>query len=276
MTTQKIDLHVHSYCSDGELSPEQVCQEAKRLGLYGLSITDHDTTSAYPSVLNEAKELGLKMITGAEFSSSFDGCPVDILAYSFIPDKLAPFVTFHQQRRYLRNKRIVYKLQQLGIELSEQDLQSLASGPEGFIGRPHIALALVNKGVVKTIDEAFSIYLGDHKKAYVLADNPSITATIDTIHKAGGLAFIAHPHLLRKPHLFERLINFPFDGIEGYYGWMPHERNAPFIKAAQKKGLLVSGGSDFHGSRRPKNYLGASSTPIEVFERLLSHYESHQ
>lgn len=173
----RADLHCHSLCSDGTVSPEGLVQLAIKVGLSGFSITDHDSIEAYPAAMLEAKKLGLEMISGVEFSSVHKGVSVHILCYSFsLGDSfIHQLCHTHKIRRHNRNREILRKLNAQGMFITEEDIsQSVYDLPEGrrTIGRPHIAQAMMRKGYVKTVSEAFKKYLGDGESCFA-PGNPS-------------------------------------------------------------------------------------------------------
>lgn len=270
----RADLHCHSFFSDGTLSPEELVNAALDLGLSGLSITDHDTTGAYPEVLKIAKEKNLSIITGVEFSATLEGCSVHILSYSF-PESHPAILGLcekHHSRRTLRNRLILEELSKLKMPISEMELTA-ASKNSKTVGRPHIALAMMQKGYVSDIQEAFKKYIGDGKKAFVPGRTISVEETLSAIHEAKGLAVIAHPHLLKNQEIFKKLLKLPFDGMECFYSQFPLAEQKKWEKIALDHGLMISGGSDFHGATKPKTPLGCSYIPESLFRPFLEHYE---
>jgi predicted metal-dependent phosphoesterase TrpH len=208
----KADLHCHSTCSDGTFSPEQLVKHALEIGLKGLSITDHDTIEAYRTILPIAQELGLAMITGIEFSAMFKGVSVHILGYAFKwddPDLLA-LCQKHKRRREERNAKMLHRLAKLGMPIEDKDICE-AFSTSHTLGRPHIAQAMINKGYVRTIPEAFKKYLGDGKSAFVQGESYSVEETIQAIHRAKGAAVIAHPHLIESKTTLRALLDMNFD-----------------------------------------------------------------
>lgn len=266
----RFDLHCHTTCSDGTLPPEKIIALAQQLQLEGLSITDHDTIAAYDQPLD------FRIITGIEFSSSLEGVPIHILGYAFKPKDphVLNLEARQTKRRQERNQKMIQKLQSLGFDVTLDDVLTLFNPQPKQVGRPHLAQILVEKGYVSTFKEAFSKYLREGKLCYVPSLTPTIEETIDTIHQANGFAILAHPHLIPKKSIYKKLLNFPFDGIEGYYAKMGH-KNLPFIEEGKKRGWLVTGGSDFHGSIRPLNPLGCSFTPQETFEVMEKRYHDN-
>jgi len=262
----RADLHCHSTCSDGTCTPIELLTLAKEKEIAALSITDHDTLDAYTdNLFEEAKNRGVKLFMGVEFSSRQKEYPVHLLGYGVkkTPEILA-FCKQHQERRLHRNRAILEKLCRLSIIIEEEEL----GDPEArTVGRPHIAQILMEKGVVSSIQEAFDRFIGEGKPCFEPGVSFTPEETIAVIHKAGGKAFIAHPHLVKKGAILRELLEMPFDGIECYYGrYYRHEKK--WLKLAREKGWLVSGGSDFHGSVKPHIQLGCSWTPKEHVERI--------
>ena len=272
MTSKKqpfADLHCHSTFSDGTLTPQELLKLAKKRGLRGLSITDHDTIQSYREALPLGEELGIKLISGAEFSSQHGGTTIHVLAYSFSLDdpNINSLCQQHIIRRRDRNLSILKKMEENGMRITEEELMEVA-GKMATIGRPHIASIMVKKGYVKNLHEAFRNYLGDTKSFYVNGHYPTTEETIEVIHQSKGFAVLAHPHLLKNPLLFAELQNLPFDGLEAYYASFPASEEQPWLDEAKSQGWLVTGGSDFHGGDRSVNKLGVSWTPQETFELL--------
>ncbi len=275
----RADLHCHSTCSDGSLTPKELLDLAKASDLRGLSITDHDSFKAYAEALPYAEEIGLKLFSGAEFSSTGKLGSAHILAYAFDLNSksLEAFCERHMIRRNERNGEILRLLEKKGMPVSAEEVR-VAAGPfkEVIIGRPHIAKAMVEKGYVPHISAAFHRYLGDGKPCYAPGDVITAEETIDQIHKAGGKAVIAHPHLIRNPGLLAALLRMDFDGIEGHYaGFAPHIQQQ-FVKLGVDRGWMVTGGSDFHGDPKPHIPLGRSWVGEETFNLLYEHFLAHE
>jgi len=269
----RADLHCHSTCSDGSDSPEQLIHLAIELGLKGLSITDHDTIAAYETAIPLAKELNFPLLSGVEFSSSHREEPVHVLGYGF--DLKSPFISEfcdrHQKRRRDRNAKILEKLRKHRIVISEDALYSRF---HGTVGRPHIALLLVEQGVVTSVKEAFQKYLGEGKPAYYPGERITVEETIACIKSAGGKAILAHPHLLQRSTTIRDLLTMTFDGLEAYYAKMSPDQEKKWIEIAQEKQWILTGGSDYHGEVKPNIPLGASWVNQETFESLYEHFHS--
>lgn len=267
----KADLHCHTTCSDGSLDPKEMIDLAVEIGLSALSITDHDTIDAYKVAIPYAKEKGLLLGTGIEFSCEYKKQSIHVLGYGFSleDETFSKYCLRQQEKRLHRNREILEKLQRLHIAVEEKDLVLLHE-KASTLGRPHIAAVMVSKGYVRSIQEAFQLYLGDDKRCFVPGEPFPVAEAIDVIHKAGGKAFIAHPHLYQNSHLIKEVISLPFDGIECYYGRSHPDKVKRWKKMAQHKGLLISGGSDFHGKAKPHIPLGASWVDLAIFESIFS------
>lgn len=272
----RTDLHCHSTCSDGTLTPTEIVHLAYEKKLSGLSITDHDTIAAYEEALPVADSCKIPMVTGAEFSAVHEKTNVHILAYSFSSQSalIQDFCRMHCQRRTLRNQIILDLLASKGMPIDEHELGK--STPSAIIGRPHIAIAMIKKGYVKTIQEAFHSYIGEGKPCYFPGEKISVEETLDYIHQAKGLAVIAHPHLINNTKIIRGLLDLNFDGIEAYYGRFPPSEHERWVKIGARKGWVITGGSDFHGAIKPNLPLGCSWTNEETFSILYRHYLQNQ
>lgn len=275
MNEFRADLHCHTTCSDGSLSPTQVMEHAAAIGLQGLSITDHDTIAAYAEALPVAQKLQISLVSGVEFSAVQADTNVHILAYAF--PLASPFIQGlcerHHARRRDRCHRILELLAQKGIDL-QRDSSLLRAIQASSVGRPHVAAAMVRNGSVRSIEEAFKRYLGEGRSCYVSVDPITAEETLAVIHQAGGLAVLAHPHLLPDERVLLDVLKLPFDGIEAYYAKFGRYRNQRWVDIAAQRGWLITGGSDFHGEAKPQIALGVSWVNAEVFQVLWQHYEA--
>lgn len=254
----RADLHCHSTASDGTLTPEELIELAKERGLQGLAICDHDTIGGFLQARAKAKELNILLGSGVEFSCQHQGISVHVLGYDFLPDnqELLALCKRHESRRSERNKKIVKNLRALGVDIKEEELLTISQ--EKMIGRPHIAKILVDKGVVPNFETAFQRYLAEGKPAFSHGETFSLEETLAVIHAARGKAFLAHPHLHRGRKEVKKILELPFDGVECYYARFTEKEAQSFLEIAHKQSLLISGGSDFHGSIKPHSYLGSS------------------
>jgi hypothetical protein len=270
----RADLHTHTIYSDGSFTPHELIDHAVEIGLNALSITDHDTVDAYTDAFSYAKSKGLILVSGVEFSSLYKKQNVHILGYGIDTELpfLREFCKIQQDRRKGRNFEILSKLKRCRFVIEQSELESLEKIHKA-VGRPHIAKLMIDKGYVKTIQEAFSLYLGDGKSCYCQGVSANIDEVLDVIKQAAGKSFIAHPHLLKDGGIVRELLNHPFNGLECYYGRCSTEKERRWLKMARAKKLLISGGSDFHGSIKPYLPLGCSWTPKEEFIRIFPSYE---
>ncbi len=272
----KADLHCHSTCSDGSKTPEEIVLIAKEIGLSALAITDHDSIDSYALAKKIAMDEGIELITGVEFSTVHNKASIHILAYAFSPTSeiIESFCKMHNLRRLIRNQAILENLKKHNLPISEEDLlQELTS--KTTVGRPHIAKAMIQKGYVKSIQEAFQKYLGEGKCCYAEGPSFSTEETIDLIHEAKGLAIIAHPHLVEPPGILQQLLEMNFDGIECYYARFNMDKHKRWLKIAEKKNWMITGGSDFHGDIKPNLPLGCSFVDETLFKTLQDHFKTN-
>lgn len=276
----RADLHCHSTCSDGSLSPTELIQLAKQLNLQGLSITDHDSIEAYPNALPAAKAAGIEIVSGVEFSAEHKDVSVHVLGYSFALNDpiMRHLCEQHKLRRQTRNRAILERLAAHNMPLTEEDIIACTTQDmpqsQHTIGRPHIAQAMVKKGYINELLDAFRLYIGEGKPCYVPGKAFHVDETIDLIHKAKGFAILAHPYLIKETHIIPELLKLPFDGLEGYYARLTSGQYDRWIKIAQNKNWVITGGSDFHGDIKPNNPLGCSWVGEETF-RILQQRFNH-
>ncbi len=254
------DLHTHTSFSDGRLTPEELVAAAKGAGLSYLAITDHDTVDGirhlYEQGLYPSKTLHI--IPGIEFSCEVDEHDVHILGYDFdiYNQELAEKVTEIAESRWERFSTMVGKLQDLGYDITESDVLQIA-GTSKSIGRAHVARALMKKGLVSSIREAFDKLLEYGQPGYVPHYRIEPEEAVALIRNAGGVPVLAHPKLVKDDKLVERMLTLDFGGIEAYYPRHDAEDTARYIAMAEARGLRVTGGSDFHGTpQREPSGLG--------------------
>jgi 3',5'-nucleoside bisphosphate phosphatase len=266
---KKADLHVHSYYSDGTASPASLIDMAVSAKFIGLSITDHDSLAGYQEAAKIASDKGIILLPGIEISSKFKKELIHVLGYSFNAKNsvLHEMCSIHQQRRTKRNAQILEKLTSIGYDISMKDVYDNSPHAQAY-GRPHIALAMVKRGYASSCAAAFASYLKIGRPCYVEGEKWTVEEAISGIHEAGGFAVLAHPHLIKDKSCIQVLLNSSFDGLEGYYDSFPLSENEYWIQMAHKKGLFVTGGSDFHGDVKPELYFGRAWTPYETFEIL--------
>lgn len=247
----KADLHTHTYFSDGYHTPEELIQFAKSAGLTHLAITDHDNVDAIDEATDIANNYDIELVPGCEISAEHNGKETHILAYYFDykNSELLDYLKNFRKERIKRAEKIVEKLNGLDMAITIEDVMVHVKG-NGSVGRPHIAVAMIDGGYVNNYYDAFNKYIGDDKPAYVKKPNISTKDAIKLINRCGGLSFIAHPgkSLRHNNSLFE-MIEFGIDGIEVIHPSHSDHDIEYFRDIASQYFLLESGGSDFHGGR---------------------------
>lgn len=279
---RKIDLHIHSNASDGTLSPVEIVHRAESLRLGAIAITDHDTVAGAKAALETAPRSSLEILTGIEISAEsppfyrFSGS-FHILGYGIrLNDSpLNRTLRVLQEARKNRNPRIIERLREMGLSITLQEV--IASVGDAQIGRPHIARVMLEKGFVASIDEAFDRYLGTHGPAYVDKYRIPCEDAIGLIRAAGGIPVLAHPGLL-KPETdvpFDRMISMlkemGIEGIEVYYPEHSVFQTEHYGGIARRYDLMITGGTDFHGTIKPEIPLGGGDgfhVPYIVYEQL--------
>lgn len=267
------DLHTHTKASDGTCDPAENVRLAKEAGLTAVAITDHDTVAGVPEALEAGAEFGVEVIPGVEVSSVGRGQDIHVLGY-FVPYEDAAFqerLVGLRETRHERNQLLIARLQELGIPITLENVYRRKQGTDKNIGRPHIAEELMELGVVASINEAFEKYLGKEGAAYVNPPRITPQEAITLIKDAGGAAVLAHPGLYDADDLVQELIAFGLDGIEVNHPDNNAEQRARYTAWANEHGLVMTGGSDFHGWRGEEPFhamLGTHTAPMEAVERL--------
>lgn len=278
-----IDLHVHSTASDGTFTPSQLLAMAVELGLKAIAITDHDTLAGSAAALASGIPAALSFITGVEISAAAPpgfhvNGSVHILGYGI--DPAHPIITALldrlKQARVDRNPQIIERLGALGMTLDTTELENIVG--KAMAGRPHIAQLMVQKGMAASIDDAFDRFLGKHKPAYVDKYRAPMDEAIDAIRRAGGVAVLAHPCLngIDEPAEFEAFLltlkTMGLAGIEAFYPAHNDRQTAEYCRLARVHGLLLTGGSDFHGDVTPGIQMGVGDgglhVPYSLFQSL--------
>lgn len=264
------DLHAHTSESDGTYTPVQLVKEALKRSLSAVAIVDHDTVNAIPLALKAAEETSLEVVPGIELTSQYENQEIHILGYFLdyqdkgLLDKLKPV----RQARIRRVHEMIKNLKGLGIELEPQTVFDISGS--GTVGRMHIARALVKDGWVSSTAEAFRKYIGDQSPAYVLGFRFSPEEAIKIIRNAGGVAVLAHPYILRNDEWIGEFAASGLQGLEAYYPEHSQSQVNYYLELAKKLNLVVTGGSDFHGSAKPDIKLGSIKIPLELVEKLRS------
>ena len=273
----RIDLHTHSTASDGTDTPAELVRNAAAAGLDVVALTDHDTTRGYAEAIAAVRELPgparLSLVTGAELSCRLDGVGVHMLAYLFDPEEpeLARERELVRDDRVPRAKTMIGKLRELGVDVTWEQVARIAG--DGSVGRPHIAEALVELGVVPTVSDAFTpLWLADGGRAYAEKHELDPFDAIRLVKAAGGVTVFAHPAAAKRGQVvpeaaIAELAAAGLDGIE-----TDHMDHAPEVRAglrglAADLGLLATGSSDYHGSRKTC-VLGEFTTDPEVYGEI--------
>jgi 3',5'-nucleoside bisphosphate phosphatase len=268
-----IDLHLHTTASDGRLPPAALVERVHAAGITVMSVTDHDTVAGLPEARRAAALLGITMVDGIEVTAVHDGRDVHMLGY-YIDSADANFGLFLQEQRVRRVERvreIGARLERLGVPVDVEKLIARASqNPGASVGRPVIARALVRAGHVASLQEAFDRFLATGQAAFVPRTGKTPLEVIDVIHQAGGLASMAHPGVTRQPSVMAALAGAGLDAIEAYHSDHTPEMRRGLLQFAAEHGLLITGGSDFHGDDSRDRPLGRSTLPAAEFERLSS------
>jgi 3',5'-nucleoside bisphosphate phosphatase len=268
------DLHTHSTFSDGTLAPEKVVELAATRDLTGIALTDHDTTAGIERARAAAAGTGLTVLVGCELSAEHDGNPVHVLGYGFDPDE--PAFAAARARiaggRVERARRMVERLRELGAPVSFERVRELAGG--GAVGRPHLARAMVEAGVVADVPAAFGPdWIGTGGRAYVPKEAVTPVEAVELIHGAGGVAVLAHPSVhagaMAVPEpVIRAMAAAGLDGLEVDHPDQPPADRARWRALAGELGLEATGASDCHGALSGYR-LGAERTPDATVERLL-------
>jgi predicted metal-dependent phosphoesterase TrpH len=238
--------------------------------LAGFSITDHDSAEGQSEARTLADRHGLGFVTGLELSVYAHGREIHLLVYGYDPEhrELAERLDVFRQSRRDRARGMVEQLRTLGIALDIEQL--LSEAPAGAVGRPHLARALIDAGVVRTTREAFDLYLGLGRPAYLPKLEISPEEGIALAKRAGGLAALAHPGSYPYEVDLESLVAVGLEGLETTYPAWNHATTARWRAEARRYGLIESGGSDYHGELRPGIDVGAATISREMFEHLLT------
>jgi hypothetical protein len=263
-----IDLHSHTTCSDGRTPPRDLVRKAREQGLHVLAITDHDSVEAVPECVDEGRRIGLRVVPGIELSSRFEGRDVHVLGYGLdaaAPALLTRLEQIHAGRRE-RVGRICAKLVEGGLSLEPAEVLAEAGGKS--VGRRHVARAMVKKGLVRSLAEAFGKHLGADNPAYVPANELSPADAARLIAGHGGIAVLAHPGFLEDDGAVERVLDSaPIRGIEVFHRYRSPVKHLRYLEVARRRNLLVTGGSDYHGDEHPNNGgLGAYRCPPEYWK----------
>jgi predicted metal-dependent phosphoesterase TrpH len=270
-----VDLHLHSTVSDGSVEPARIVDLAAEAGLSALALTDHDTLEGIGPAAGRAAERGIDFIAGTELSVRWrDSSAIHMLVYFLEPGPgpLQDRLGWLQHARATRNERIVARLQELGIDITAEDVA--AEARTGVTGRPHFAALLVAKGYVPDISAAFDRYLAAGRPGYLPRERLEIGEAIGLAIDSGALAVIAHPHTIGVPvdgyrSAFAELRELGLVGVEAHYGEYTPELRAHLAELCGDLGLVATGGSDFHGDYKPSLRVGIGKGDLSVPEKAV-------
>ena len=245
-----IDLHLHTTISDGFDAPANLVRGCAAAGITTLAVTDHDTTGAWADAGAAADALGLEFVPGIEITAVLDGRDVHMLGY--FPTRRVPvldeFLREQRADRVRRVRAMAERLAALGVPVSiDRALAATAENPDWTIGRPKIALAMIEAGYVADIGEAFDRYLGEGRPAFVPRSGATPAEVVELIASAGGIPSLAHPGLLERDEIIPSLILAGLPAVEVFHSDHDAETTARYLRMIERSGLLATGGSDYHG-----------------------------
>jgi len=271
-----IDLHTHTKCSDGSMTPAELVRHAKDSGLSAIAITDHDSTDGIAEAVREGEHVGIEVVKGIEFSAKSD-TETHILGY-FIDEGSEHIKSAIGYIRDIRRRRVEETcslLQNQGISVSIDEVKEYAGS--GILCRAHVARIMTDKGYTSSVSDAFDKWLSLGRPAYSDIQAISAYEAIEIIRKSGGEAYLAHLHLTKKSAeildgFVRDLVDHGLSGIEGYYTEYTDEMQSTYQSLAAKYGLKISGGTDFHGKNKPHIKIGSGlgnlSIPYSVLENM--------
>ncbi len=272
-----VDLHTHSGCSDGSLTPTELVEEAKRVGVSALALTDHDSVRGIEEILKAGEECGLEIIPGVELSTEYGPEEVHVVGLFIDPENealLAQLQAFRDNRDN-RNLKMIDRLRDSGFDISAEEIYK--RNPGAVIARPHIARYLVETGQAADVQSVFDDYIARGKPCYVERYKITPVEAVKLIHDAGGLAVLAHPCLYKfnreeLKQLVSEMKEAGLDGIEALYARNQGSDESDFMQIAEDFDLLLSGGSDFHGASKPDIHIGTGRgdlcIPYSVLEKI--------
>lgn len=265
-----IDLHLHTTASDGLCTPSELVDLAWRAGIRTFSVTDHDTVAAAAEVAGLARNAGMTFVPGIEVTAVHDGRDIHMLGY-FIDPEDAAFAEFLERQRADRVRRlteIVDRLESIGKPINRSKVLAKKEAG-GSLGRPLVAKALINAGHATDIRQAFDEFIGEGKPAFVPRCGPEPTEVIQILARAGGIASLAHPGLLKRDDLIPGLVEAGLPALEAFHSEHDPATTEHYLALAERYGLAVSGGSDYHGEPvRRMAAFGRVGLPPAHFECL--------
>ena len=264
-----IDLHTHSNCSDGTLSPADLVKHAVECNVTAFALTDHDNTDGLAAAFEAAAEMNIELVPGIEFSTEYLGTDIHIVGIDFDwkNKEFQHRIDYYRSERERRNQKMIDKMAADGIDISYG--QMTESFGESLWTRAHFAKYLIAKGIVRDINEAFSDYLGDNCKYFIPREKVSPFEVVRLIRQFGGIPILAHPFQYKFSDetlrtLLTKLKECGLLGMEVYYSTHTKENCDYLLDLANEFGLAPSGGSDFHGSNKPDIELGSGKNNLQI------------
>jgi predicted metal-dependent phosphoesterase TrpH len=286
------DLHTHSLASDGTETPTEVVRLARHAKLAAFALTDHDTFGGIEEALDAGRKQGIRVVVGTELSLPHDSGSFHLIALGVDPDnpEIKSVAGRLCEARGPRNAGMITKLQELGVDITMDEVEAEAGGADQVVARPHIAAVMMRKRVVGTFQEAFDKYLGRGAAAYVERVRVSLDDCVSATRAAGGVTVICHPFTLGfrvpgEPIDEQRFVTWcramadrGVDAMEARYGSYSKKQEQFFTQVTEGAGMLPSGGSDFHGSIKPAVRIGRGRgrlrVPIEWLDALIERGKS--
>ncbi len=269
MDVRRADLHTHTACSDGRLAPAELVRKIHERGIRALAVTDHDTIDALAEATAEGNRLGVEVIPGVELSVTLNGQEIHLLGYCFDPENkyLVEHLREFRRRRAERAEQIIALLNKQGLPLRADDVLLHAQG--GVVGRPHIAQALVSRGLVPNYEVAFASYLKDHGPAFVPKPQFPVAEALAMLHAAGGVGVLAHPGARFTGSILRSLVRNGLDGLETVHPSHSFALIRQYKDVVRERGLIETGGSDYHGFRPEEDEnINRYSIPYQRLERI--------
>jgi predicted metal-dependent phosphoesterase TrpH len=265
-----VDLHLHTTASDGHFDPPALVDLAWRAGIRAMSVTDHDTTAGLAEAERAARTSGVSFVNGIEITAVHQGRDIHMLGYFFDRDdaELAEFLEHQRLDRLRRVHEMADKLLEIGKAIDRESIIS-SKAPGKSLGRPLVAKALVKAGHVADIRQAFDQLIGEGKPAFVERSGPGPAAVIDIISRAGGVSSLAHPGPLRRDDLIPAMVDAGLTALEAFHSEHDPATTGRYLEMAARHGILVTGGSDYHGEHdHRRSAFGSVGLPQAQFERL--------
>ena len=262
------DLHLHTVFSDSTYTPRELINLAGDLDIAIVAVTDHDTVEGIAPTIEAAKDKDIEVIPAIELTAEHQGREIHILGYfiEYGNKTLIKELAVLKENRLERLSKMLHKLKEMNVNIKAEQVLKISGA--GTVGRLHLARTLVAEGFVNSIYEAFGKYIGEHSPAYVCGFRFNPAEAIKLIRDYGGIAVLAHPYILKKDDLISLFVEQGLRGLEAYYPEHSKAMTRHYKDLADKYGLLVTGGSDCHGSAKAEAQLGSIKLPIDFVEKL--------